>query len=82
MRLECKVRYTAAEFKVLCEEYGNVCLRCGDSDAPLSPDHAILLSVAGSNWISNIRPLLGCRRCNSRKNPKIVDYSPNRISLR
>ena len=72
MRLECEGHYTAAEFKALCEEYGNVCLRCGDKDAPLTPDHVVPLSLGSSNWISNIQPL--CRRCNSRKNIKIIDY--------
>jgi 5-methylcytosine-specific restriction endonuclease McrA len=79
MRLECEGHYTAAEFKALCEEYGNVCLRCGDKGAPLTPDHVIPLSLGGSNWITNIQPL--CRRCNSRKNVKIIDYRPDRISL-
>ncbi len=67
MRLECEGHYTAAEFKALCEKYGNVCLRCGDKDAPLTPDHVIPLSL--------------CRRCNSRKNMKIVDYRLAKISL-
>jgi 5-methylcytosine-specific restriction endonuclease McrA len=79
MRLECEGHYTAAEFKALCEEYGNACLRCGDKDAPLTPDHVIPLTLGGSNWISNIQPL--CRRCNSRKNIKIIDYRPGGISL-
>ncbi len=79
MRLEREGHYTAAEFKALCEEYGNVCLRCGDKDAPLTPDHVIPLTLGGSNWISNIQPL--CRRCNSRKNIKIIDYRPGGISL-
>lgn len=65
-------RYTAAEFKALCEEYGNLCLRYGDRDAPFTWDHVIPLSLGGSNWISNIRPL--CRRYKSRKNLEIVDY--------
>lgn len=64
--------YTAAEFEALCEVYGNLCLRCGDKDAPLTPDHVVPLSLGGSNWISNIQPL--CRSCNSRKNVKVIDY--------
>ena len=79
MRLGCEVHYTAAEFKALCEEYGNVCLRCGNKEALLTPDHVIPLSLGGSNWITNIQPL--CRSCNSRKNVKIIDYRPDRISL-
>jgi 5-methylcytosine-specific restriction endonuclease McrA len=79
MRLACEGHYTAAEFKALCEEYGNVCLRCGSKDAPLTPDHVIPLSLGSSNWISNIQPL--CRRCNSRKNIKTIDYRLRGISL-
>jgi 5-methylcytosine-specific restriction endonuclease McrA len=71
--------YSAEEFETLCEGYGNVCLLCGDKDAPLTPDHVIPLSLGGSNWISNIQPL--CRRCNSRKNIKEIDYRPGGISL-
>jgi 5-methylcytosine-specific restriction endonuclease McrA len=79
MRLECEGHFTAAEFKALCEKYGNVCLRCGEKDAPLTPDHVIPLSLDGSSWTSNIQPL--CRRCNSRKNVKIVDYRLGRILM-
>ena len=71
--------YTAAEFEALCEEYGNVCLRCGEKDAPLTPDHVIPLSLGGSNWITNIQP--SCRRCNSQKNVRKTDYRPDRITL-
>lgn len=75
MRLACEGHYTAAEFEVLCEIYDNVCLRCGDKNASLTPDHVVPLSLGGSNWISNIQPL--CRSCNSRKNVKVIDYRPD-----
>lgn len=74
MRLECEGCYTAAEFKALCNRYGNTCLRCGSGNAPLTPDHVVPLSLGGSNWITNIQPL--CRGCNSQKNVKIIDYRP------
>lgn len=77
MRLACEGHYTVAEFKALCEMYGNVCLRCGDKNAPLTPDHIIPWSLGGTNWITNIQPL--CSRCNSQKNIKIVDYRPDSI---
>jgi 5-methylcytosine-specific restriction endonuclease McrA len=80
MRRECEGHYTAAEFKELCDKYGNICLRCGDKDAPLTPDHVIPLSLGDSNWKSNIQPL--CRRCNSRKNVKIIDYRHGGVPLR
>ena len=79
LRLNAEGSYTAEEFLALCEKYGNVCLRCGSGDFPLTPDHVIPLSLGGSNWISNIQPL--CRRCNSRKNMRIIDHRPGGISL-
>lgn len=59
------------EFEALCEEYGNVCLRCGKGDALLTPDHVVPLSLGGSNGIENIQPL--CLGCNCWKNVKVVD---------
>jgi hypothetical protein len=47
MRLRREGHYTAAEFKALCEEYGNVCLRCRSGDAALTPDHVVPLSLGG-----------------------------------
>ena len=76
---EAEGSFTAEEFEALCEEYGNICLRCGDKDAPLTPDHVIPLFLGGSNWISNIQPL--CRRCNSQKLIKIIDYRRGGIPL-
>ena len=46
MHSECEGHYTAAEFKALCEEYGNMGLRCGDKDASLTPDDVIPLSLS------------------------------------
>lgn len=63
--------FTAAEWKVLCEQYGNRCLRCG-STGRLTPDHVIPLSKGGTNYITNIQPL--CYPCNCAKNDKIMDY--------
>ena len=60
MHSECEGHYTAAEFKALCEEYGNMGLRCGDKDASLTPDEVVLLSL--------------CRRCNSPKNIRTINY--------
>jgi len=79
MRRKSDGHFTAAEFKAPCEEYGNVCLRCGDKGAPLAPDRVIPLSLGGSNWVSNIQPL--CCRCNSQKSIKIIDYHLGGISL-
>lgn len=64
--------FTEAEFRALCEEYGNRCLCCGRTDTPLQRDHVIPLSRGGTDWISNIQPL--CQRCNDSKGTKSTDY--------
>ncbi|CAN5210644.1 hypothetical protein BH24ACT19_BH24ACT19_01930 [soil metagenome] len=74
-KLNAKGDFTAEEFEDLCEEYGNVCLRRGDEDVLLTPDHVVPLSLGGSNLIVNIQPLRG--KCNSWKNIKVVDYRPD-----
>ncbi len=79
LRLNCEGSYTIEEFGALCEKYGNACLRCGDRDAPLTPDHVVPLSLGGSNWITNIQPL--CRRCNSWKNARVMDFRPDTVPL-
>jgi 5-methylcytosine-specific restriction endonuclease McrA len=64
--------FTSAEWEALKAEHGNVCLRCGTSEAPLTPDHVVPLSRGGSGFISNIQPL--CLDCNRRKATKSTDY--------
>lgn len=71
-RLLAEGDFTVEEFKALCEEYGNVCLRCGKTDVLPTPDHVVLLSLGGGNGIGNIQPL--CVSCNCWKNIKTVDY--------
>lgn len=63
--------FSLAEFKALCDQYGNKCLCCGKL-GKLTADHVVPLAKGGSNSISNIQPL--CSRCNSRKHVRIVDY--------
>jgi 5-methylcytosine-specific restriction endonuclease McrA len=64
-------RFTAKEWKELCERYGNKCLRCGQAK-PLTPDHIVPVSKGGSNSIENIQPL--CQPCNSVKHTQTIDY--------
>ena len=54
-KLEAEGDFTVEEFEALCERYGDVCLRCGDGDALLTPDHVVPLSLGGSNLIENIQ---------------------------
>lgn len=63
---------TDDEFKSLCERFGNICLCCKRSDVELTRDHVVPLVKGGSHTIENIQPL--CRRCNSRKNDRTIDY--------
>lgn len=64
--------FTQDEWDVLCDYYGKKCLSCGRTDAKLTVDHVVPLSVGGTNSIENIQPL--CGSCNSSKGTKTIDY--------
>lgn len=64
-------RYTAKEWRSLCEWFGNYCLRCG-AHSLLTVDHVIPLTKGGANHIGNLQPL--CKQCNSIKREQIADY--------
>ena len=64
--------FTAEEFEVLCERYGDRCLTCGRTEIRLEADHVVPLTRGGSHDISNIQPL--CGTCNRRKFVGIVAY--------
>jgi len=68
-------KFTASEWRDLCNHYGNKCLRCGRGDVKLTADHIKPLVAGGSNDISNIQPL--CLVCNSKKKEKHIDYRPD-----
>jgi 5-methylcytosine-specific restriction endonuclease McrA len=76
-KLDAEGDFTVEEFEALCEKYGNACLRCGDREVLLTPDHVVPLSLGGSNLTENIQPL--CSNCNSWKNVKVIDYRPDTI---
>jgi 5-methylcytosine-specific restriction endonuclease McrA len=67
-------RYTAQEWKDLCNHYGNRCLSCGRTDVKLTVDHVIPLKLGGVNTIENLQPL--CKNCNSSKGASHRDYRP------
>lgn len=69
-------KFTPAEWKHLCDFYGNICLCCGEKK-PLTVDHVIPLSLGGSNTIANLQCL--CLECNLKKNAKTIDYRTNWI---
>jgi 5-methylcytosine-specific restriction endonuclease McrA len=64
--------YTGSEWRDLCNQYGNKCLKCGRDDVKLTADHVIPVVMGGTSDISNIQPL--CQSCNSSKGTKTKDY--------
>lgn len=64
--------FTTAEWKALCEQYDNRCLRCGRDDIALTVDHVIPIDKGGTSNIDNIQPL--CFSCNSGKKNRHIDY--------
>jgi 5-methylcytosine-specific restriction endonuclease McrA len=64
--------FTAEEFEALCEQYGNRCLACGDTEAALEADHVVPLTRGGSDEIGNVQPLCGV--CNRKKFVSVIDY--------
>jgi len=63
--------FTPSQFKRLCAQYGNRCLRCRKK-RPLVADHVVPLAKGDSNDIENIQPL--CGPCNGIKSDKSTDY--------
>lgn len=65
------------DWEDLLSSTGNKCLCCGISfdEALPTVDHVTPLSRGGTNKIDNIQPL--CKRCNSRKHQKYIDYRPS-----
>lgn len=70
-RAKASGSFTAAEWRALCDWFGNVCVKCG-ATGKLSPDHVLPLAKGGSNMIFNIQPL--CWPCNHRKHIDDTDY--------
>lgn len=67
-------KFTQAEWRALCERYGNKCLCCGKDDVKLTCDHVIPVSHGGSSNIDNIQCL--CHPCNCSKGDRHIDYRP------
>jgi 5-methylcytosine-specific restriction endonuclease McrA len=70
-------RHSEQEWRTLVERLGGRCLRCG-TQADLTKDHVVPLSRGGSNRLENLQPL--CRRCNSGKHERIIDFRDHFIS--
>lgn len=63
-------------FKLICNHYGNICLRCKKGNVKLTADHIIPIAKGGDDIAQNIQPL--CGSCNSIKGTKIIDYRPDK----
>lgn len=68
--------HSEVEWQWLLVRTGRKCLRCGSPD-DLTRDHIVPLSRGGTHSIDNIQPL--CRRCNSWKATRTIDFRDNRI---
>jgi 5-methylcytosine-specific restriction endonuclease McrA len=63
---------TVADWELVLEVYGPICLACGKSEVTI--DHVVPVSRGGANDISNVQPL--CNWCNTSKATKTIDYRP------
>jgi len=68
---QCCISITIAEWKLLEELWGRLCLKCG-SDSELQWDHVTPLAMGGSHSIQNLQRL--CRKCNERKQARHMDF--------
>ncbi len=64
--------HALAEWRQLCEAYGDKYLYCGASGIPLTGDHVIVLSLDSSDSIANSQPL--CVTCNNSTGGTIANY--------
>lgn len=64
--------YSIKEWLLVCEYYGNKCLKCGATDKKLTVDHVKPTALGGTSNIDNLQPL--CQSCNSSKHAKEIDY--------
>jgi hypothetical protein len=64
--------YTAKQWKLVCDFYGNKCLRCGATDKKMTVDHVLPTLLGGTSNIDNLQPL--CLSCNCSKHAAHIDY--------
>lgn len=67
--IEC--RCPPDHFRIMCDWFGNVCLRCGRG-GPMDNDHVIAHDAGGRDGLRNRQPL--CPSCNRKKQTKHADY--------
>lgn len=64
---------TAERWAEIVASYGGRCLACGTTKE-ITMDHIVPISLGGKTESANVQPL--CRRCNSKKWAKIIDFRP------
>lgn len=64
-------KVNAAEWKTLCESFGNRCAGCGTT-LYITRDHITPTSKGGPDVIENLQPL--CHTCNTSKGDRTIDY--------
>ena len=66
--------FTKEEWEDIKKKFDYRCACCGtkEPEIKLETDHIVPISKGGKNIKENIQPL--CRKCNTKKNVKIVDY--------
>ena len=67
--------HTLGEWNKLKKQYAFTCPSClkQEPEVRLTQDHIVPISLGGSDDIQNIQPL--CKRCNCKKNTKIIKYN-------
>ena len=68
------ISFTEQEWVKLMEDSEQACACCKApfNEITISADHVIPLACGGTNTINNIQIL--CKRCNSQKSTKAIDY--------
>ena len=64
-------KHYAQYYQQLCEEYGEHCANCGDSEEKLVLDHIISIAKGGKSELSNLQIL--CAECNRIKGKLCID---------
>jgi 5-methylcytosine-specific restriction endonuclease McrA len=72
-------KHTKLQWREAMRRDGWKCLRCGTMKA-LSKDHIVPLASGGTNDIENLQTL--CRKCNSWKGNRTIDFRTHADSLR
>lgn len=68
--------HTTKQWRELCAEFQNRCVRCASFSTELQRDHIVPVYQRGLDCISNIQPL--CPKCNAAKGSEDTDWAAYR----